>query len=120
MAKILVVDDEQAIRDVLKRFLELEGNEVVLASDGLEALTILNDTVFDVALIDIIMPMVDGLKLMRRMQQDHPRVRLVVMSGHDDVLDLPARELGVVLTIRKPFTLQGVKEVVEAAANTGM
>ncbi len=120
MAKILVVDDEQAIRDVLKRFLELEGNEVVLAGDGLEALAILNDTAVDLALVDIIMPTVDGLTLMRRMQQDHPSVRIVVMSAYDEVLDLPARELGVVLTIRKPFTLQGVKEVVEAAANTSM
>ena len=118
MAKILVVDDEKAIRDSLKRYLELEGNEVVLANDGLEALVILNDTVFDVALVDIIMPTVDGLTLMRRMQQDHPSVRIVVMSAYDEVLDLPMRELGIFLTIKKPFTLQGVKEVVEAAANT--
>jgi CheY-like chemotaxis protein len=120
MAKILIVDDEKAIRDVLKRFLEQEGNQVVLASDGLEALAILNDTDFDVALVDMIMPTVDGLMFMRRMQEGHPSVRIVVMSAYDEVLDLPARELGIVLTIKKPFTLQGIREVVEAAASTGM
>ena len=120
MAKILVVDDEKAIRDSLKRYLETEGHEVVLASDGLEALAILNDTAFDVALVDIVMPTVDGMLLMRRMKQDHPDVRIVVMSAYEDALDQSMRELGVLLTIKKPFTLQGVKEVVEAAANTSM
>jgi len=88
---------------------------VVVASDGLEALAILNDLMVDVALIDIVMPTVDGLTLMRRLQKDHPDVKLVVMSGFDDVMDLAGRELSAHLSIRKPFTLEEMKEVLNEA-----
>jgi CheY-like chemotaxis protein len=112
MATILVVDDEQAIRSTLKRFLEQEGHDVVLASDGLEALAILNDATIDVAFVDIVMPTVDGLTLTRHMLQDHSYVRVIMMSGYDDVIDLAARELGLVLQLlKKPFTLEDVKAV---------
>ena len=117
MAKILVVDDEQAILNSLKRFLEQEGHEVVLASGGLEALAILNEAWVDVAFVDIVMPTVDGLMVMRRMLQDHPRVRIIVMSGFEDVIDLPARELGLMLSLQKPFTLDEVQTVLELATN---
>jgi len=115
MANILVVDDDEAVTNSLKKFFGSEGHLVVVASDGLEALAILNDLVVDVALIDIVMPTVDGLTLMRRLQKDHPDVKLVVMSGFDDVMDLAGRELSVHLSIRKPFTLEEMKDVVNEA-----
>jgi CheY-like chemotaxis protein len=118
MATILVVDDDQAVRKSLQQFLVGEGHVVVVASDGLEALAFLNDLVVDVALVDIVMPTVDGFTLMRRMQQDNPQVRLVLMSGFDDVRDLAARELGLHLSLEKPFALDEVKTVVDEALST--
>jgi DNA-binding NtrC family response regulator len=118
MANILVVDDDKAITNSLRKFLDGEGHRVVVASDGLEALAILNDLTVDVAIVDIVMPTVDGFTLMRRMQKDQPQVRLVVMSGFDDVMDLAERELGVSISINKPFTLEEVKDVVDRALST--
>ncbi len=115
MANILVVDDDQAVTNSVKKFLGGEGHTVVVASDGLEALAILNDLTVDMAVVDIVMPTVDGFTLMRRMRKDHPQVKLVVMSGFDDVMDLSERELGVRLSVKKPFTLEELKEVVDAA-----
>jgi len=116
MSKILVVDDDGAIRRNLKRFLNMEGHDVVEAGDGLEALAAINDVRVDIAFVDIVMPTVDGMTLMRRLLQDHPGVRIVVMSGYDDVIDLPAREFGLVHSLKKPFTLDEVKAVLEAAS----
>jgi DNA-binding response OmpR family regulator len=115
MANILVVDDDEAVTNSLRKFLGGEGHAVVVASDGLEALAILNDLIVDVAIVDIVMPAVDGFTLMRRMQKDQPQVRLVVMSGFDDVMDLAERELGTRLSIKKPFTLEEVRDVIAGA-----
>jgi CheY-like chemotaxis protein len=114
MSKILIVDDEAAIRRNLKRFLTLEGHDVVEAGDGLEALAAMNDVRVDVAFVDIVMPTVDGITLMRRLLQDHPGVRIIVMSGYDDVIDLPAREFGIIPSLKKPFTVDEAKAVFEA------
>ncbi len=115
MSKVLVVDDDAAIRRNLKRLLTSEGHDVVGAGDGLEALAALNDIRVDVAFVDIVMPTVDGMTLMQRLLQDHPGVRIVVMSGYDDVIDLPAREFGIILSLRKPFTLDEASAVFAAA-----
>jgi len=117
MAKILVVDDEQAILNSLERFLKQEGHDAVLATDGLEALAILNETRVEVAFVDVVMPTVDGLTLMRRMLQDHPHVKIIVMSAFADVIDLPARELGLMTSLQKPFTLDEVQAALESATN---
>ena len=89
---------------------------VVVAGSSLEALAILNETRVDVAFVDVVMPKIDGRTLMRRLNQDHPRVRIVLMSGVEDVVDLPARELGVIPALRKRFTLDEVQAVLESAA----
>lgn len=115
MSKVLVVDDDAAIRRNLNRLLTLDGHEVVEASDGLEALAAMNDTRVDLAFVDIVMPTVDGMTLMRRLLQDHPGVRVVVMSGYDDVIDLPAREFGIIPSLKKPYTLEDVRAVFDAA-----
>lgn len=115
MANIIVVDDDEAVTNSLRKFLSSEGHVVIVASDGLEALAILNDLIVDVAIVDIVMPAVDGFTLMRRMQKDQPQVKLVVMSGFDDVMDLAERELGTRLSIKKPFTLEEVRDVIARA-----
>lgn len=115
MAKILVVDDDPDITRNMRRFLEREGHEVLSAGNGLEALAMLNEVSVDVAFVDIVMPKADGLILMRRVLQDHPRVKVVVMSGFEDVIDLPAREFGIILTLKKPFALEEAQVVLDRA-----
>jgi CheY-like chemotaxis protein len=82
MATILVVDDEVALRGVLARFFRRENHEVLEAADGLEALVHLARSPVDVAFIDVMMPEMDGISLMRRMLQDYAGTGIVVMSAY--------------------------------------
>ncbi len=84
--RVLIVDDQALIRQALKTLLDLEsGIEVVgEAADGIEALELIPDARPDVALVDVRMPRMDGVELVRRLAEDHPRVAAVVLTTFDD------------------------------------
>lgn len=62
MSKLLVVDDETKIREIIKKYAEFEGHEVTEASGGLEAINICRDKDFDIIILDIMMPDLDGFR----------------------------------------------------------
>ncbi len=84
--RVLLVDDQVLMRRGLKKLLEVEdGIEVVgEAADGVEALQIIPDARPDVALVDARMPKMDGVELIRRLSQEHPRVAAIVLTTFDD------------------------------------
>lgn len=79
---ILIVDDEEEIREMLGRHFRLLGYEVELAANGKEALHVLNEKRFEAVISDIIMPEMDGIELLQRLKVDHPMIRIVVMTGY--------------------------------------
>src|SRR5438270_607391 len=84
--KILVVDDERAVRDSLRRALELEGYEVELAADGEEALERLEQPDQpDAMILDVLMPRVDGLQVCRRIRQAGNRIPVLMLTARDAV-----------------------------------
>ncbi len=113
MAKILVVDDEEQMCSILRRFLECAGHEVFEAGDGVEALTVLEQESIDLAFVDLGMPVMDGFELLRRMSQEHLGVKAVTISTEGSVLDFTDREVCVVASMEKPFTRDEVLEVVD-------
>ena len=104
MTRILVVDDELPLRHILKLFFEAEGHEVHEASNGAQALAILQKHPIPVAFVDLAMPVMDGFGLLRRMGRRFPNVKVVVMSGAVELLDLPEREMKITRVLEKPFT----------------
>ncbi len=104
MAKILVVDDEEQMRRVLRRFLETEGHNVLDAGDGVEALALLEQESADLVITDLGMPVMDGFELLRRMSQKYPDVKAITMSTEGSVLDFADREACIVASMEKPFT----------------
>ncbi len=82
MKSILVVDDEQAIRDSLKMILEYEKFDVHFAEDGPSALNRVEDTACDLVLLDIKMPGMDGMKVLQKIKENHPDLPIVMISGH--------------------------------------
>lgn len=82
--KVLIVDDEEGIREVLKEFFMNEGFEVTVADDGARALTIFSETDFDLVLTDIKMPGIDGIETLRRMKKEKSGIKVIVMSGLPD------------------------------------
>ena len=115
LATILVVDDEAPLRRVLRRFLESDGHNVLEASNGVEALDVLGEKSVGLACVDLGMPVMDGFELLRRMKDEHPDTRAVVISTEASVLDFADREVNVITTIEKPFSRDDVLAGIEKA-----
>jgi CheY-like chemotaxis protein len=110
---ILVVDDDCAIRTLVKTFLEIEGYAVLIADDAEAAMTLYKEHQSTVALLltDVVMPNMNGLELADQLLLREPQLRVLFMSGSDDA----SRGFGCVA---KPFTIPGlirrVGEVLES------
>jgi two-component system response regulator MprA len=106
--KILVVDDERAVRDSLRRALELEGYDVELAADGVEALERLNaNGEPDAVILDILMPKMDGLEVCRRLRREGHRLPVLMLTARDEVENRVAGlDAGADDYVTKPFALE--------------
>jgi two-component system, OmpR family, response regulator MprA len=105
---ILVVDDERAVRDSLRRALELDGYSVELAADGLEALRLLEDGGrAEVVILDVMMPGLDGLEVCRRLRRGGNRVPVLMLTARDEVENRVAGlDAGADDYVTKPFALE--------------
>ncbi len=81
MKRILVIDDEETIRSIFKRFFTGCGYVVDCAEDGEKGLAILEDVMPDLVITDIMMPDVDGLEVVQSMRNNHPDIPVIVISG---------------------------------------
>ena len=108
--KILVVDDERAVRDSLRRALELEGYDIELAADGGEALTRLTENGEaqpDAVILDVLMPGIDGLEVCRRLRRHGNRVPVLMLTARDEVENRVAGlDAGADDYVTKPFALE--------------
>ena len=82
---ILIVDDEQSIRELCKELLEEEGYKVTVAVDGQDALDKMDYDVFDLFLIDMAMPRIDGFELMKLIKQKQPLAVMVILTGFSSI-----------------------------------
>jgi putative nucleotidyltransferase with HDIG domain len=102
--KILVVDDEEAIREVISTLLEAQGYSCTVCSNGRLALDAFRRDSFDLVLSDIVMPEMDGLKLLAELRQDDPDVPVIMVTAmHDISIALEAIRAGAYDYILKPF-----------------
>ncbi len=104
MARILVVDDEDGLRDFLSDTLEAAGHAVECASDGTAAYRILCSRAFHVLVTDLKMPGIDGMELVRRMRREQPELEVVVLTAHGSVAGaVEAMKLGAFDYLEKPI-----------------
>jgi len=105
--RILVVDDDAAVRDALRRSLAYNGYEVELANDGAEALAVLAQRRPDAVVLDVMMPRVDGLEACRRLRAAGDDVPVLVLTARDSVADRVAGlDAGADDYLPKPFALE--------------
>src|SRR5881628_2106159 len=107
--KVLVVDDEPAVRDSLRRALALEGYDVDLAADGEEALGKLDPGGGgpDAVVLDVLMPNVDGLEVARRLRRAGDRTPILMLTARGDIDDRVAGlDAGADDYVAKPFALE--------------
>jgi len=113
---ILVVDDEESMRHFLVKTLRREGYDVVAARDGPEALALAQDRPPDLALLDVRMPGMDGVALMRSLRGLLPHLPVVLMTGYGTVQHaLTAMKQGANDYVTKPFRVDAVKATVAKA-----
>ncbi|MGB9377033.1 MAG: response regulator [Mycobacteriales bacterium] len=118
-SRVLVVDDDMVIRQLIGINLELEGFEVHLAADGEEALNLAVELKPDVVVLDVMMPRLDGLEVARRLRSD-PRtsgMRLILVSARAQAADLQRGEdMGADAYVTKPFEPDDLVGVVRRLA----
>ena len=103
-AHVLVVDDDEAIRTTLRRNLAYEGYRVTIAADGDEALRQIRDEAPDLAVLDIMMPRLDGLEVVRRLREADERLPVILLTARDAVPDrVSGLESGADDYLVKPF-----------------
>ena len=102
--KILIVDDEKNIREVIKEYVTLEGYDVMEADSGVKALELLNNNKFDLMILDIMMPIMDGFTLLNSIPKEK-KIPTIILSARDDEVDkLEGFDRGIDDYLCKPFS----------------
>jgi DNA-binding NtrC family response regulator len=110
---ILIVDDEKNIRLTLLRSLEVLGVETDSAEDGKEALEKLKEKEFGLILLDLHMPLIDGVEVLRQVRVSRPDTPIIIITAYGTVkLAAEAKRLGAVDFIKKPFVPEEIRELV--------
>jgi DNA-binding NtrC family response regulator len=118
-ARILVVDDEEIIRLACQRVLTEEGYEVQSRPGGPEALRLLAEELFDVAIVDLKMPRMDGIEVLQAIKRDYPHIPVIMITGYATVESaVEAMKSGAFDYLPKPFTPDEVAVVVKKAVET--
>ena len=102
--KILIVDDEKNIREVIREYASLDGYEVMEADSGVKALELLNNNKFDLMILDIMMPIMDGFTLLNSIPKEK-KIPTIILSARDDEVDkLEGFDRGIDDYLCKPFS----------------
>lgn len=110
---VLIVDDEKNIRLTLSQSLEMLALETDTAINGEEALEKLKDKNFDLILLDLKMPGMDGMDVLRRVQQIRPDIRIIIITAHGTIESaVEAMKLGAVDFLQKPFAPNQIRDLV--------
>ena len=122
--KILVVDDEGIVLDSCQRVLEEDGLEVLLVTSADKAIMAIEDEEPSVLLMDVKMPVRDGMDLMREVKERWPDIPIIVMSGYDTTETIEeAVKMGAATFIAKPFTpdelLETIRQVIKKEEGHG-
>jgi len=112
--RALVVDDQESVRSVLRRFISRLGWEVATAENGFQAVESAKKKRFDLYVLDVRMPGMNGLETLREIRRIDPSAQVVMMTGCADMNILPAiRAEGVIDILAKPFDLGRLREILE-------
>lgn len=110
---VLVVDDEEVMRNLFTDLLTEQGYEVIAVKNGCEAVEKVKEINFAIAFIDVHMPLMNGVETLRTIKKIKPQTRIVMMDSFPDALIEQARREGAVTCIHKPFEINEVTNIME-------
>ena len=114
--KILLVDDEKEFARVLAQRLEVRGHRVTTAGSGPEALEKAREESFDAVLLDLAMPVMDGIETLKRLREGNPKLQVILLTGHGTVeKGVEAIRLGALDFLEKPADIQLLLDKVNEA-----
>lgn len=112
-AKILIIDDDASMRDACRQILERDGLEIHEAASGRDALKAMDRRLFDLVILDLKMPRVGGLDVLRSMKRQHRDIPVVVVTGYPSVDSaVEAMKNGAIDFLAKPFTSESLRVIV--------
>ncbi len=112
--RILIADDEEEFRYMLKIFLESEGFEVEQAADGIQAINLIQMKAFEIALLDIKIPKVDGVEVLKFIEENFPNIDVVMLTGVGDVrIAVECMKSGAYDYVNKPYSTEELLKIIE-------
>ena len=115
-ALVMIVDDEEGIRETLSGILEDEGYESITASSGEEAVKKAKEIVPDVVLLDVWLPGMDGIQTLQELKGSHPAIPVIIISGHANIeIAVKATKMGAYDLLEKPLSIEKVLLAVDRA-----
>ncbi len=116
MAKIMVIDDEQSVCDLMRKLLEPEGFQVITETDAMKSLIVANQEKPDCVLLDIKMPKLDGVEVLSKIKSANKDVQVIMITGYGNLENaMESMKLGAFDYITKPFDLEFLKNLVQRA-----
>ena len=114
MARVLLAEDDQSMREFLSRALERSGHDVTAVPDGLSALNAVNERGYDLLIADIVMPGIDGIEVSRQANKVNADLKVLFITGFAAVAMSAREEMGDTKVLSKPFHLRGLVDHVDA------
>jgi len=112
--RILIVDDEDDLRELLSHVLSTQGYEIQSAANGEEAISTLQEEKFDMALLDIQMPKINGIQVLQFINEHTPSTRVIMLTGYADLKNaMEAKEFGARDFISKPYKLDDILSTIQ-------
>jgi DNA-binding NtrC family response regulator len=113
--KILIAEDEYLIRWSLSQALSEQGYKVFSVENGKKALEVLETQTFDFIITDLFMPEMDGWKVLETVQQNWPKLRVIIMTAHGkEEIKKKAKEKGAWAYVEKPFLIDAISDLLKA------
>ncbi len=118
MVKVLLVDDAPDVREMISDFLKMEGYQVVTASNGLEALQVLQKEKPEAAIVDIEMPEMNGLEFSKKVLSQNPNFPIVIISAYVEKYSMDyISKIGIKTILRKPINLNELAQSIRDLTN---
>ncbi len=116
MSRILIIDDEPGIRTVLSDIIKDENHQVVTAGDGFEGLTILKEEIIDLVILDVWLPNMGGIDVLKEIKKEYPDIEVIMISGHANIdIAVKAVKLGAYDFLEKPLSLDKIVNLIKNA-----